>query len=320
MTVIGLSSVYDEYEFAPYDAEYSSKSVGFAPLDLHRPRCFEPQTMQDFTVNHNLQGKHYESLLRDVTHATDGLVYSLEESFRLKADSQDMKTKLQPLNSTKPIIHCSEALCLTCGQEASASSFSCKKCHELLGSTESELMIKSDLEFLQSLKGKNKKSPSRKRASTDSSKSMSISLECIENRSPNQKREPSVSPHELSPGSKRRRRHDEWTREEIVILLQCTKLLIDCELKCVSQALYHFTSRKPGKCFGRAAEKKLKRLEIFENWRKANKDTVIERVDMMLEHYEAMEIPSAISQYCENLKSTSSNRSLALAKASIKSC
>lgn len=85
-------------------------------------------------------------------------------------------------------------------------------------------------------------------------------------------------------GSKksRKKRMDEWSSEEVIMLLQCTKLLINCELKCISRALFPFIRRSPGKCWGRAAEKKLKRMNIFGNWRQSNKGDVLKRINMKL--------------------------------------
>lgn len=40
--------------------------------------------------------------------------------------------------------------------------------------------------------------------------------------------------------------------------------------------------RDPGKCFGRAAEKKLKRLNVFENWKTCDKNIVIDNIDKLL--------------------------------------
>ena len=92
------------------------------------------------------------------------------------------------------------------------------------------------------------------------------------------------SSHEKSL-TKRRRRCNEWTEEDVVLLLNCTKLLANFELKTISEALFHCIKRNPGKCHGRAAEKKLKRLGIFENWKTADKKSVVQKIDKKLEEF-----------------------------------
>ena len=216
-----------------------------------------------------------------------------------------------------PMIEFRPVRCIMCGvNDTTGFSTWCRKC-ELGCAGTPNVMLKKDLEFLHTLKQEARPgSLKRIRAGHTQTQHQKLSESNPIKAGTSYKR---IIEDEqcASPDLKRRRRHDEWTRAEIVILLQCTKLLIDCELKCVSQALYHFTTRKPGKCYGRAAEKKLKRLEVFENWRKCNKDAVIARINLMLRHYDAMEIPQDIILYCDGLKATSANRSLALAKALI---
>lgn len=89
----------------------------------------------------------------------------------------------------------------------------------------------------------------------------------------------------------RRRRSNEWKKEEVILLLQCTKLLIHCELKTISQALFSCIKRSPGKCWGRAAEKKLKRMKIFVNWKTCNKEEVLESIDEHLRKLGALNLP-----------------------------
>ena len=91
--------------------------------------------------------------------------------------------------------------------------------------------------------------------------------------------------HKYDEGTKksRKKRMDEWSSDEVIMLLQCTKLLINCELKCISRALFPFIRRSPGKCWGRAAEKKLKRMNIFGNWRQSNKVDVLGRINKKLQ-------------------------------------
>lgn len=80
----------------------------------------------------------------------------------------------------------------------------------------------------------------------------------------------------------RKKRKNEWNDSEIITLLQITKVMIDCELKSVAKALFECIERSPGKSYGRAAEKKLKRMEIFENWKKCDRKKIIENIDKKL--------------------------------------
>lgn len=80
----------------------------------------------------------------------------------------------------------------------------------------------------------------------------------------------------------RRRRKNEWETEDVIMLLHCTKLLINLELKIISEVLFSLTKRSLGKSNGRAAEKKLKRMGIFETWKKADKAVVLQRIDEKL--------------------------------------
>lgn len=44
-----------------------------------------------------------------------------------------------------------------------------------------------------------------------------------------------------------KKRGNEWTAEETIALLLFTKLMLDCDLKTISQALFSYISRAPGK-------------------------------------------------------------------------
>lgn len=80
----------------------------------------------------------------------------------------------------------------------------------------------------------------------------------------------------------RKKRKNEWNDDEIIALLQITKIMIDCELKSVAKALFECIKRSPGKSYGRAAEKKLKRMEIFENWKRCDNEKIITNINKKL--------------------------------------
>ena len=82
-----------------------------------------------------------------------------------------------------------------------------------------------------------------------------------------------------------------WTRDEIVLLLQAAKLLLHRDLKTITKAIYACIDRKPGKCWGRGAEKKLKRILCFQNWRTADKAQVSRLINKRLKEYDAEVIP-----------------------------
>lgn len=82
-----------------------------------------------------------------------------------------------------------------------------------------------------------------------------------------------------------------WTRDEIVLLLQAAKLLLHRDLKTITKAIYACIDRKPGKCWGRGAEKKLKRILCFQNWRTADKHQVSKLINKRLKEYDAEVIP-----------------------------
>ena len=43
-----------------------------------------------------------------------------------------------------------------------------------------------------------------------------------------------------------KKRGNEWTAEETIALLLFTQLMLDCDLKTISQALFSYISRAPG--------------------------------------------------------------------------
>lgn len=94
-----------------------------------------------------------------------------------------------------------------------------------------------------------------------------------------------------------------WTRNEIILLLQAAKLLLHRDLKTITKAIYACIDRKPGKCWGRGAEKKLKRILCFQNWRTADKVQVSKLIDKQLKEYQAEEISpdSKIYQVAQSL-------------------
>lgn len=81
-----------------------------------------------------------------------------------------------------------------------------------------------------------------------------------------------------------------WTREEIILLLQAAKLLLHRDLKTITKAIYACIDRKPGKCWGRGAEKKLKRILCFQNWRTADKTQISRVLNKRLKEYNAERI------------------------------
>lgn len=315
MTMVGLSSLCESAVVSPAHSKGDSgisrqtwqhDVVQQYDQNIHPWRKVKPSDSPSCTV----PGE--DSSLREA-HVSNNRLHCYKQ--KVQSGSSGFHDSQQTL----PLIVVKAVQCLVCGtSEITASSAYCKMCEERLNGRGPEALLKEDLEFLRSLKQDKlprKRIRSNQIHAEHAEETIRIKPEKYENM-----KQVNIEAYEhgaMSPDAKRRRRHDEWTRAEIIILLQCTKLLIDCELKCVSQALYHFTSRKPGKCFGRAAEKKLKRLEVFENWRKSNKQAVVARIDLMLRHYEAMAIPLDIVRYCDQLKAQSSNRSLALAKALI---
>ena len=78
-----------------------------------------------------------------------------------------------------------------------------------------------------------------------------------------------------------------WTDAECILLLLCTRMLIYRELKTITRAFYQCIERKPGVCWGRAAEKKLKRMITFKNWKTCNKNKVLEEIDVQLKSFGA---------------------------------
>ena len=78
-----------------------------------------------------------------------------------------------------------------------------------------------------------------------------------------------------------------WTDSECILLLLCTRMLIYRELKTITRAFYQCIERKPGVCWGRAAEKKLKRMITFKNWKTCNKNKVLEEIDLQLKSFGA---------------------------------
>mmetsp|Transcript_6396 Transcript_6396/g.7321 ORF Transcript_6396/g.7321 Transcript_6396/m.7321 type:complete len:280 (-) Transcript_6396:131-970(-) len=103
-------------------------------------------------------------------------------------------------------------------------------------------------------------------------------------KTPTKEKKSKIEPADKG-SNKRRRRCNEWTPEDVVLLLNCTKILVNFELKTISEALFLCIKRNPGKCKGRAAEKKLKRLGIFENWKTADKNLVVTKIDKKLEEF-----------------------------------
>ena len=73
-----------------------------------------------------------------------------------------------------------------------------------------------------------------------------------------------VASKDLGPKGRKKRKNG-LSYKEIIVLLQMTRLMICCELKSVAKALFECINRSPGESYGRAAEKKLKRMEIFKN-------------------------------------------------------
>ena len=73
-----------------------------------------------------------------------------------------------------------------------------------------------------------------------------------------------------------------WTRLECILLLQCAKKLIHCDLKTIAEAAYECIGRSAEICSNRAAEKKLKRLLHFHSWKKSNKKTILAAIDKEL--------------------------------------
>ena len=70
-----------------------------------------------------------------------------------------------------------------------------------------------------------------------------------------------------------------WSYESTVLLLQCAKEMLHCELKEITRVVSTRLYKRHG---GRAAEKKLKRLVQFDNWRQCDKSEVAERIDLLL--------------------------------------
>ena len=51
-----------------------------------------------------------------------------------------------------------------------------------------------------------------------------------------------------------KRSRTEWSKREIIVLLQCARLMSDCELKTIVRVVYSYTKRLPGKCWGKNRE------------------------------------------------------------------
>ena len=47
-----------------------------------------------------------------------------------------------------------------------------------------------------------------------------------------------------------KRSRTEWSKGEIIVLLQCARLMTDFELKAIVRVVYSYTKRMPGKCWG----------------------------------------------------------------------
>ena len=77
-----------------------------------------------------------------------------------------------------------------------------------------------------------------------------------------------------------------WSYDSTVLLLQCAKEMLHCELKEITKVVSTRLYKKHG---GRAAEKKLKRLVQFDNWRQCDKSEVAERIDLLLKVLKADE-------------------------------
>eukprot|EP00924_Labyrinthula_sp_SR-Ha-C_P007218 snap_masked-scaffold_8-processed-gene-12.31-mRNA-1 protein AED:1.00 eAED:1.00 QI:0/-1/0/0/-1/1/1/0/303 len=105
----------------------------------------------------------------------------------------------------------------------------------------------------------------------------------------------------------RKKRTNEWKDEEVVILLQLTKLMVGCELKTLAKALFSLIEREQGKSFGRAAEKKLRRMGIFENWKKTKKEIIVQNVDRHLKQLsqngQGFDLTENVKQVAEKYKS-----------------
>mmetsp|Transcript_11153 Transcript_11153/g.13502 ORF Transcript_11153/g.13502 Transcript_11153/m.13502 type:complete len:357 (+) Transcript_11153:145-1215(+) len=88
------------------------------------------------------------------------------------------------------------------------------------------------------------------------------------------------------------KRSNEWTPESMKVLLFLAKHLVEFELKLISEAAFIVIDRKP-KTAGeyRAAEKKLKRMKVFKNWKTKNIDEVIRNIDNLIaKDYQNVEI------------------------------
>lgn len=75
-----------------------------------------------------------------------------------------------------------------------------------------------------------------------------------------------------------------WSHTSTVLLLQCAKEMLHCELKEITKVV---SIRLCDKHSGRAAEKKLKRLIGFENWRQCDKTKISEKIDEQLKRLRA---------------------------------
>lgn len=73
-----------------------------------------------------------------------------------------------------------------------------------------------------------------------------------------------------------------WTRLECILLLQCARRLIHCDLKTIAEAAYECIGRSAEICSNRAAEKKLKRMLHFNSWKKSNKKLILASIDKEL--------------------------------------
>jgi len=91
--------------------------------------------------------------------------------------------------------------------------------------------------------------------------------------------------------SERRRRLNEWTLEEVKLLLQCTRDLVDHELKDVCETLFlkpgmerrrNINAQSSSAEVYRGAEKKLRRMGIFKNWKLRDNEEVIRNIDQKL--------------------------------------
>ena len=70
-----------------------------------------------------------------------------------------------------------------------------------------------------------------------------------------------------------------WSYNSTVLLLQCAKEMLHCELKEITRVVSTRLYKKHG---GSGAEKQLKRLIQFENWRQCDKTKIAEKIDLLL--------------------------------------